>query len=67
MKKRNLDGIYFRIERGGKWENVCFSDLTEEERERVCRGKNAQWFKQVAFHLADCLKVVGNMCDIKSE
>ena len=31
---RNLDGIYFRVQRDGKWENACFSDLTQEEMER---------------------------------
>lgn len=28
---RKLDGVYFRIKRNDKWENVCFSDLTEED------------------------------------
>lgn len=27
-KKRNLDGVYFRVERDGKWENVCFTSIT---------------------------------------
>ena len=30
---RNLDGIYFRVQRDEKWENACFSDLTQEEME----------------------------------
>ena len=33
--KRNLDGIYFRVQRDGKWGNTCFSDLTQEEMERT--------------------------------
>ena len=32
---RNLDGIYFRVQRDEKWGNACFSDLTQEEMERV--------------------------------
>ena len=28
---RNLDGVYFRVQRDGKWGNTCFSDLTQEE------------------------------------
>lgn len=27
--QRNLDGVYFRVERDGKWQNICFSDLTK--------------------------------------
>ena len=34
MKPRNLDGIYFRVYRGGRFCNVCLSDMTTEERER---------------------------------
>lgn len=56
---RNLDGIYHRVERNGKFENVCFSDLTEAEREEICKDRPALWYKRVAFHLADRLKDVG--------
>ena len=28
--KRDLDGIYFRVQRGNQWEAVCFTDLTEK-------------------------------------
>lgn len=27
----DLDGIYFRVERNGKWQSLCVSDLTPEE------------------------------------
>ena len=37
---RNLDGIYFRVQRDGKWGNACFSDLTQEEMERVMENRN---------------------------
>ncbi len=30
--KRELDGIYYRVQREGKWESVCLTDMTEEER-----------------------------------
>ena len=40
---RELDGVYFRVQRDGKWQAPCFSDLTEEERERVCEGRSAEW------------------------
>lgn len=64
---RNLDGIYFRVKRNGKYENVCFSDLTETEREEVCKERPAEWFKEVAYHLADRIKIIGNTFDIVSK
>ena len=30
-KKRDLDGIYFRVWRDGKWQNACMTDLTRED------------------------------------
>ena len=26
---RDLDGMYFRVKRGKRWESLCFSDLTD--------------------------------------
>ena len=37
---RNLDGIYFRVQRDEKWVNACFSDLTQEEMERVMGNRD---------------------------
>ena len=65
--KRNLDGIYFRVKRNGKYENVCFSDLTETEREEICKNRPAEWYKEVAYHLADRLRIIGNTFDIVSQ
>lgn len=69
--KRNLDGVYFRIERDGKFENVCFSDLTEDEREYIAELRGVkmagEWWKNLAYHLADCLRRIGDEFDIVSE
>ena len=35
MMNRDIDGVYFRIERDGEFQNLCFSDLTTEERRKV--------------------------------
>lgn len=61
---RELDGAYFRVHRDGKWQSICFSDLTEEEREKVCEGRSAEWFKSLAYHLADTPKEIGEQFDI---
>ena len=31
MINRDLDGIYFRVKRDDRWQNICFSDMTDEE------------------------------------
>lgn len=63
MKKYDMDGIYFRIKRNNKYENVCFSDLTNEERAVVCSNKQIEWFIRVAYHLAHCLYEAGAILD----
>lgn len=65
---RELDGVFFRINRDGKWHNICFSDLTAEEREQIAtvQGKErpVSWWQSLAYHLADNLKVIGDTFDI---
>ena len=34
---RELDGIYYRVERDGKWCNRCFTDLTTDEQEEMIK------------------------------
>lgn len=61
---RNLDGVYFRMKRGEHYENVCFSDLTEEERNFVLIDRKAEWLASLCCHLADSLKIIGEEFDI---
>ena len=51
MIRRNLDGIYFRVEREGKWCNVCLSDMTTEERKK-CLDR---WDKDALVRTIDIL------------
>lgn len=39
---RKLDGVFFRVNRNGKWQNVCFSDLTDEEMDEVLEAKSRE-------------------------
>ena len=66
MEKRNLDGVYFRVKRDGKWDNVCFSDLTKEERDEVCKDRSINWMRSLADILADRLRELGDTLDIYS-
>ena len=64
---RNLDLCHFRVNRDGEWCNVCFSDLSYPEREKVCEGRSAEWLQKLAYHLADRLRIVGDVFDITGD
>lgn len=64
MKKRDLDDIYFQVQREGKWVNRCWTDLTDEERNQFGAGKPASWWKAVALHLGDRLRKLSDDLDI---
>lgn len=62
---RNLDGVYFRIKRDDKFENVCFSDMTDEERDEIWeKNQDAQYWKRMAYIMADALKNIGDYFDL---
>lgn len=62
--KRNLDGVYFRVKRDEKWENICFTDLTQEEREGLIESKSAEWLKSMVLHLANVIESIGEEFDL---
>jgi len=62
---RNLDGCYFRVKRGDKYENVCCSDLSPAERElAMFENRSAEWWRSLANHLADRIQLMGELFDI---
>ena len=66
-KQRNLDGVYFRVKRNGKYDNVCFSDLTSEERNEILSGRENEWLSQMCRILADTIYRIGEQLDIECE
>lgn len=64
---RNLDNVFFRVKRSNKFENICFSDLTKEERDEICKDRNKEWFQQMLYIIADRLKLVGDTFGIVGE
>ena len=62
--KRNLDGAYFRVKRDGKWENICFTDLTREEQMEVMKNRSEEWLRSLIFVLADTIGEIGEAFDI---
>ena len=73
--QRNLDGVYFRIERDGMWQNVCYSDMTSEERDSIDRMRaetstpeeQKAWWRSMADIMADRLYSIGEQLDLVCE
>lgn len=63
-KERELDGIYYRVERDGKWHNLCFTDLTTDEQEEMIKKYDAEGLKRMVMLLAKILRDIGDTFDI---
>ena len=61
--RRYLDGVYFRI----GTENICFSDLTEEQQDEVIKDRDAEWLRSLCKILAKTLKDIGDELDMVCE
>lgn len=64
MIKRNLDGVYFRIQRDGKWDSICFTDLTDDEMDEVLKGRGREWILGLAKILAHTIQNIGYQLDL---
>lgn len=60
---RDMDGVYFRVKRNGKWEVICFSDLTNDEQEKMMEGRSIEWLKSMVKILADNLYAAGEFVE----
>jgi len=58
--KRNLDGVYYRAERNGRWTSLCFTDLTQEEQEKFIDSLDESGKKRMCFILANALRSIGD-------
>lgn len=73
--QRNLDGIYFRVQRDGRWQNVCYSDMEQTERDEMARRRakqgtfkeQAAWWRSMADLLADQLYDMGEQLGVVCE
>lgn len=64
---RNLDGVYFRIYRDAKWQNICFSDLSDDEMEEVMKDRPVEWLKSMCKILGKTIREIGDQLDIALE
>ena len=65
--KRNLSGIFFRVRRGDKFENICFEDLNADEQCQMMKRQGKEWLMNLSQRLADVLNEVGMACDIEKK
>ena len=63
-KKRNLDGVYFRIKRQDDVYNLCFTDLTEQEQDDIMEGRSEEWLKSLCKILSNTIRTIGEYCDL---
>lgn len=63
----DLDGIYFRVERDGKWQSLCVSDLTLEELKSVTKDWDCNQLAIVAKELSCTLKGLFNCPSVHSD
>ena len=61
---RNLCGVYFRIERDGKFENICFTDLTEEEQKEIVNNRDKFWLADLCLILSKTISGIGEKFDL---
>lgn len=64
---RNLDGVYFRVNREDKWCSVCFSDLTDKEKIEVMQNKDETWLKSLCITLGNSIKRIGDELNLVAE
>lgn len=50
--QRGMDAVYFRVQRDGRWQNVCYSDMTPDERQSTIydRMKDKPLHEQVSYY-----------------
>ena len=61
---RELDSVYFRVERDGVFESVSFSDLTEEQMRDVLRGHSKEWMLEMCVILGKRIREIGDYFNI---
>lgn len=67
--RRNLSGIYFRAlnEDTGRYDNVVFEDLNENEQDKMMEGRSEEWLKSLAKQLSNTINEIGDNLDLIRE
>jgi hypothetical protein len=63
-KRRDLDGVYYRVMREGKADSLCFTDLTTAEQDEFLESLDTKGLQRMCHLIADCLRGIGDQFDI---
>ena len=58
-KQLELDTIFVRVQRDGKFNNICFTDLTENEQRAFLGDLNERALERMCLILAKTLRTIG--------
>ena len=61
---RNLDYRYFAVQRNGRLEHVCFTDLKTYERDRILKAQSAEWLEALCRDLANAIQEMGDTLEL---
>lgn len=61
---RNLDGVYCRVLRDGRYVSRCFSDLSEAEQDMIMAKYNAEQLRRLCRRLCISLRQIGDTLDL---
>lgn len=65
--ERNLTGIYYRVQRDGKWCSVDFADMTLEEQVNILKDSDKETLIRMCILLVGCIQRLGKEFDIVGE
>lgn len=65
--ERNLTGIYYRVQRDGKWCSVDFADMTLEEQVNILKDSDKATLIRMCILLVGCIQRLGKEFDIVGE
>ena len=65
-RQHGLCGVYYRVQRDGQWENICVSDMTKEEIEKVTGNMDKETLARLVQVLASTIHDIGELGHIYS-
>jgi hypothetical protein len=56
VEREFVTGMYFRVERDGRWQNLDAATLTDEELATVLEGRSTGWLQQFGKLMAGWIR-----------
>lgn len=66
--KRNLSGVYFRVEmEPNKWQNYCIEDLPEDKIDWILQQHDKEWLINLVKILCNTINEIGENFNIEKQ